>query len=202
MRTRTKFLLWISPILLMITEILVINIVSNGIAVPWQFVGKPTENIAKVIGYNSYPGKLYVLTESGNIYSVQYNFYNDRMWQVSIPSPVQWVKENNGNIQPDTMYYDNPCGSSPPTLFNVKQVYEIQYRAIEGCGKTRFALSDDGNLWVWYFDSGLSFSLAIVIGIPLFSIEIVAYLLALVIGLVVSVIKRVRRGRQKRELES
>lgn len=197
MKTRTKIIIWFSPLLLIFLEVLSLIIICSGLTVPWRFVGNPSEKIAKIIGYKNSLKKLYVTTDSGEMYSLNYDYYNQDDLKKGldfITSHAHWVKENEISIEPDQMY-DRACGSPKltPLFFREKQFYRIEYQAVEGCGETWFGLSQDGNLWVWHYGSGLCDYLIIVIGIPLFPLEILAYLLAIFIGLMVFLVKRIIR---------
>jgi hypothetical protein len=196
MKTRTKIIIWISPLLLIFLEVLGLIVICSGLTVPWRFVGNPSENIARIIGYKNSLKKLYVLTVSGEMYSLSYNQDVVKNGLDSITSHAKWVKENEISIEPDQMY-DMACGSPKltPLFFREKQLYRIEYQAIEGCGETWFGLSQEGNLWVWYYDSGLCEYLILVIGIPLFPIEILAYLFAILVGLIVYLVKIIRRSK-------
>jgi hypothetical protein len=202
MRTRTKFILWLSPLFLIALEVLCLAIICSGLALPWKFVGNPSEKIARIVGYQYVPQKIYIFTVSGEIYSLYYGWGGSDSW----PSPLEWVKEKDIHIQPDPDQNVN-CGSSsppllfgegiasiiPPVIFWPKQVYRFGFNAVEFCNPTWFALSDDGNLWVWDYKNGLCAYLSIVIALPLFPLEILAYLLALLIGLVIFLMKKRRR---------
>jgi hypothetical protein len=181
MKTRTKIILWASPLLVIVLTYLYIYIVGNGLNVPWKFVGKPSENIAKIIGFNT--GKLYVETDSGEMYALQ---CSDDCY--SMPSPIRWVKDKNYKKGLDPIY--DLSITSPPPFFKVKQIYQFSYPAVESLTVTKFALSEDGNLWYWTASgSGLEgfFFFMTLAG------EILLYVLALFINFVVFLAKRIIR---------
>ena len=43
---------------------------------------------------------------------------------------------------------------SRPLLYKVKQMYVYEYTLVEGAGIIKFALSQDGKLWMWDYGSG------------------------------------------------
>ena len=49
MKARTKIVLWTVPLLVIVFTLLYIYVVSNGLNVPWKLIGKPSENISKII---------------------------------------------------------------------------------------------------------------------------------------------------------
>jgi hypothetical protein len=185
MKTRTKIILWTLPLLVIILTYIYIYVIGNGLNVAWEFVGKPSENISKIIGFNFNPGKLYVFTDSGEIYSLPYYHYDD-----PIPSPSQWVKDENYKKELDPISVSSYVPiefPSPPPPFNVKQIYQVSFPAIESTNVTKFALSEDGNLWFWRAaGSGLQgFFYSLVL-----AIEILAYILAVFIYFVIYLMKR------------
>jgi hypothetical protein len=66
-----------------------------------------------------------------------------------------------------------------PLLFKVKQQYEMIYQLVEGERLTKFALSEDGNLWIWNYGKGGMASLTLFIfpSIGLFYGSILAILI-------------------------
>jgi len=188
MKTRTKFILWTLPILLIVLTYLYIIIVSNGLNVPWKIVGKPSENISKIIGYNLGVDKLYVYSVSGEMYSLPYYRYGD-----PIPLPSNWVKDKNYKKELDPIFengYIPISFLSLPPPFKVKQIYQFEFRQIEGGSVTKFALSEDGNLWCWSVaGSGLQYFFYFLI----LAIEILAYIFALFVYFIIFLTKRAIR---------
>ena len=157
---------------------------NSGLTVPWKFLGKPAENVSKIIGFEQ--NKLYVYSETGEIYSLQYyqNYYE------SFPIPIQWSKEKNSNISPDPRLESGYMPfTSPPPPFKVKQIYQFKFPQIEGSNVNKFALSEDGNLWFWGYSAGVYQGLQFLL---ILIIETLAYLLALFIGFVIFLTKRIR----------
>jgi hypothetical protein len=178
MKTHVKINLWTLPLLVIGLTWFYIYMVSNGLNVPWKFVGKPSEKIAKITGFNS--GKLYVETDSGEMYSLHYYHFGD-----SLPPPDQWDKDNKYKKELDPIYessYGYTAFKSPPPLFKIKQIYQLSFPAVESSNLTKFALSEDGNLWYWAHAGGGFeglFYFLILAG------EILLYVLALIIKFVI-----------------
>jgi hypothetical protein len=188
MKTRTKFILWSLPLLLIFLTYVCILIFSYGWNVPWKLVGKPSENISKIIGYNFSVGKLYIFSNSGEMYSLQYYHYND-----PVPPPSDWIKDNSYKKELDPVYassYEHIAFPSPPSLFKVKQIYQVEFLGVESTSVTKFALSEDGNLWYWRVSrSGLREFFYFLILV----IEILAYVFAILVYFVILLTKRVIR---------
>lgn len=156
-------------------------IVSSGLAVPWKMAGKPPENITKIIGINFSLGKLYVLTDTGLKYSTNFGSPGN-----VIHYPIQWIRENDSNVVTYPIDESNANFKSPPPPFKVKQLFQFQYPTIEGTSEEKFALSEDGYLWYWSFGQGVFQGLFYAL---IVTIEIVAYLLALLIRFVLFLVK-------------
>ena len=185
MKTRTKIILWTLPLLVIVLTILCEFIFNSGLTVPWKFVGKPSESISNIIGYDGF--KLYVSTETGETYSLPYN----QNFGDSIPSPVQWVKEKNVKIGLDPIFeVRTEQFKSPPPPFKVKQIYKFAFPEIEGSNLNKFALSDEGNLWFWSYAKGVFQDLGI---LQLLAIEILAYIFALFITFVILLTRKIIR---------
>jgi hypothetical protein len=147
MKTRTKIIIWAIPLLLIVLTFILIRIYITGIAVQWELVGKPSESISRLVGVNFLEGKLIVLTESDELYSLKFSPF-------SVNVPVEWTKENN-LIKFETINnYGDGKFTAPPTPFNVKQIFIFVYPGDENSNETRFALSDDGSLWHWCYRLG------------------------------------------------
>jgi hypothetical protein len=149
LRNRFVFILLILPLLGIVLGILSAFVLIHGLAETWQFVGKPSSKIDKIIGL---VGKdLFVSTDKGEVY------YLPMLWGTGnlIPIPVRWVKEENTNIEPDPIRkYGSFDFIALPPLFKVKQIYEIDIPMTEGRSIIKFALSEDGNLWAWQYSTG------------------------------------------------
>jgi hypothetical protein len=188
MQHRRKFPLWIIPVLGIIFGVIYAYMFIHGLVVTWHFVGKPSENIARIIGIVG-GHNLFVETETGNIYSIKY--YNYANLHDSLPLPIEWKKEVNSNIQPDPQRTPNMKFVSYPLLFKVKQMYEMQYPLVEGEFLVNFALSEDGSLWMWNYGQGgmtvLTYFIFPVIGFG------GGVIMALFIGLTTLVYRKVRK---------
>jgi hypothetical protein len=191
MKTRIKIILWTAPLLVILLTIIYPKVFFSGLTVPWRLVGKPSENISEIIGVKFSEGKMYVLTASGDTYSIHFNQY----FYGSIPSPVQWIKEKDHNILTDPIgNYGGEKFTPPPPPFKPMQIFEFGIPATESTFDIRFALSEDGNLWYWSFGTGglqgLFYALVL-------AIEILAYLLALFINFVIVLTRRMIRRTRK-----
>ncbi len=189
MKTRTKIILWTLPLWVIVFTLLVTQVFTRGLNVPWKLVGKPSAGIAKIMGIKFSQRKIYVMTVSGEIFSLYFNQY---MFPAHDSSIGQWNIEKDTDIAFDPITpitYSGMSFTPPPPPFNVKQIYTFSLPAVESFNETRFALSEDGNLWFWSFAFGglQGFFYAL----PL-AIEILLYLFALFVGFIAFVIKRGR----------
>jgi hypothetical protein len=188
MQHRRRFPLWIIPVLGIIFGVIYAYMFIHGLVVTWHFVGKPSENIARIIGIVG-GHNLFVETETGNFYSIEY--YNYVNGNDVLPLPIEWKKELNSNIQPDPQRTPNMKFVSYPLLYKVKQIYEMQYPRTEGEFLVKFALSEDGNLWMWNYGQG---GMAV---ITYFIFPVIGFvgggILALFIRLIVFVQAKVRK---------
>lgn len=191
MKLRTKIILWTLPILVIVVSFLYLFVIYSGLNVPWKMVGKPSENISTILGFSS--GKLFVETDSGEMYSIDYYHYG-----YSIPSPDQWAKDKNYEKELDPIYGSNHVPytyATPPQSFNVKQVYQLEFPATESFNVTLFVLSEDGNLWYWRNAAG---GLQYFFYFLIIASEILLYGLALFIGLVIFLTKRIKRNSKQK----
>ncbi len=143
---RLKFTLWILPILGIGFGYACAYLFFHGLLETWHFIGKPDENILRIIGIHE-SRKLLVATATGEI--VSFGFYNKG--EVALPPLISWEKELLGPVDPVSHlnYYGADFYTLPP-LFQVKQLYKMEYLYdVEGKGEVKFALATDGNLWMW-----------------------------------------------------
>jgi hypothetical protein len=189
MKIRLKYLLWVIPLLAILVTIIYARVFFSGVVEPWRLVGKPSENIARIIGVKFTEGKLYVSSASGHTYSLYFLQYIYR----SSPLPAQWMTENEKiNSSDPVQNYGGEKFTPPPPPFLPIQLFEFGIPAVESTSDMRFALSEDGNLWCWSFGTGVyqGFFIGLVL-----VIEILAFLLSLFVYLIVYLIKRVRKNR-------
>jgi hypothetical protein len=151
MRIRFRSLLWFIPLLGIIVGLINAFGFIHGTFMPWYFVGKPSDPISKIIGIVD-KNHLFVETDSGNIYSFEYNHYLRE--SSFLPFPIVWNKVEKQAIETDPIYKPTMNFISPPLLFKVKQQYEMAYPLVEGDQLVKFALSEDGNLWLWNYGQG------------------------------------------------
>ncbi len=148
---RVRLKLWYLPLLGVILGILYAFMFIHGLIVTWHWQGKPSEDISEIIGVVN--GKsLFVRTVSGDIYSLENMNYLNRN-HLALP-PILWTKVENHRIEPDPIRKPNMTFISWPLPFRVKQLYETMHPLVEGEMLTKYALSEDGNLWVWNYGAG------------------------------------------------
>jgi hypothetical protein len=95
--------------------------------VQWKFIGNPSENINKIIGVNFANRKLYVLTASGNTYSIYFNYPPD-----VISNPIRWNQEKYNNILVDPVEeFGGKMFKPPPPPFKLKQIYQFEIPTTE-----------------------------------------------------------------------
>jgi len=195
--TRTKLILWALPLLWIIATFLYIFVVRNGLNVPWKFLGKPSENISKIVGYNYQVGKFFVSTKTGKIYSLPYYHFGDL-----IPSPTLWTKDDTYKKELDPIYGKANATNvflSPPTPFKLKLMYQFAFPGFEGTNINKFALSEDGDLWLWSAGGGVFKG---VFNFLVLTIEILVYLLALLLYLVIYLTRRAGRKLKNQDMLS
>ncbi len=66
-------------------------------------------------------------------------------------------------IEPDPIRQPIMAFIAWPLPFRVRQLYETTYQLVEGEMLTKFALSEDGSLWIWNYGAGGMASLTYVI---------------------------------------
>lgn len=151
MNLHFRFKLWYIPVLGIILGILYAFMFIHGLIVTWRFIGKPSENISEIIGVVN-GNRLFVRTVSGDIYSLEFTKFINQDHS-TFPS-IEWIKEENHAIEPDPIRLPNMTFISWPLPFRVKQLLETTYQLVEGERLTKFALSEDGNLWIWNYGAG------------------------------------------------
>ena len=145
MRHLLKFRLWILPLLGFVLGYAYAYIFFNGLLATWHFVGKPDENIERIIGVKE-GRKLLVATETGKLYS--FGFYY--RGKVALPPHILWEKERVDTVDTVSHLDWGADFITLPPLFQVEQLYELEYQyKVEGKGDVKFALAADGNLWMW-----------------------------------------------------
>ena len=145
MKHPRRFSLWVLPLIGFVLGLAYAYIFFNGILATWHFVGKPDENIVRIIGIKE-GRKLLVATETDKLYS--FGFYY--RGEVALPPQLSWEKEQLDTV--DTVSHSDLGADfiTLPPLFQVEQLYELEYRyKVEGKGEVKFALATDGNLWMW-----------------------------------------------------
>jgi hypothetical protein len=155
MKHPLKFILWILPVLGFVLGYAYAYLFFHGLLEDWHFVGKPDENIVHIDGIRE-ARKLLVTTETGKIYSFEFgkifvNEFNTYEGEVALPPQPTWEKEEHNTVDKVRRleYYGADFFSLPPR-FRVEKLYELAYLyKVEGKGEVKFALADDGNLWMW-----------------------------------------------------
>jgi hypothetical protein len=155
MKYPLKFILWILPGLGILLGYAYAYLFFHGLLETWHFVGKPDENIVRILGIRE-ARKLLVVTETDKIYSFEFgkifiNEFNNYEGEVALPPQPDWEKEEHDTVDPDHRleYYGADFLTLPPR-FRVEQLFDWAYvYKVEGKGEVKFALAADGNLWMW-----------------------------------------------------
>jgi len=142
-----KFNIWILLPMFFVLGIVVALMRNYGLTTTWHFLGKPDEQVAKIIGISE-GHKLLVSTTTGHVYS--FEFYP---W-MSIPFHPSWIKENLSNLEVDPVQSWGADFVTLPPLFRVIQIFDMEYQLVEGIGEVKFALSEEGDLWIWNHTRG------------------------------------------------
>lgn len=155
MRHRLKLILWALPVFGLVLGYAYAYLFFHGLLEIWHFVGKPDENIVRILGVKE-ARKLLVATETGKVYSFEFgkifvDEFNHYEGEVALPPQPAWEIEEHDTVDPVNpyQYYGADFFTWPP-LFQVVQQYEAAYvYQVEGAGEVKFALAADGNLWMW-----------------------------------------------------
>jgi hypothetical protein len=154
MRYPVKFILWILPVLGFVLGYTCAYVFFHGLLETWHFVGKPDENIVRILGIRD-ARKLLVATQTGKIFSFEFGkiSFNGFSYEGEVTLPIQpvWEKMEHDTVDPVRRleYYGADFFTWPP-FFQAAQMYEAAYLYdYEGKGEVKFALADDGNLWIW-----------------------------------------------------
>jgi hypothetical protein len=142
--------LWFFPIIGFVLGYVYAFMFVNGLVETWQFLGNPSENITRIISFGE-ENKIYVETVSGNVYSFHCCLLNNNK---ALPTPIQWMKEDQNNIKSIPERSPKMKFISWPLLFKAKQLVQMAYNQIESELLVKLALSDDGNLWIWHYGRG------------------------------------------------
>jgi hypothetical protein len=125
----------------------------NAIREPWRFAGQPGEKVVQLLGFQE-GGRLLVETESGRLYSLPFLEWG------SIPADLQirWTQPEQeaasaGGEHPWGKGSDEFIVRSPPAAAQQIIGHAYLYK-VEGRGEVWFALSGDGNVWMWSHQAG------------------------------------------------
>jgi hypothetical protein len=154
MHNHHNYYFWVLPLVGIIIGVACAFVFNQKLTVTWQLLGKPTANISKIVGFVGQ--SLFVETDSGDLYSFEYhNYVSGRN---SLPTPILWKKEQNRNIEPDPVREPWTSYFTLPLPFKVKQLFVNEFFAsAENGWLAKFAVSEDGNLWLWNaFTGGMS----------------------------------------------
>lgn len=145
MRYVRNFGLWILPLLGLVLGLAYAHIYFNGLLKSWHFVGQPDEVIVEILGIKE-GRKLVVATETGKIYSLGFHDGD----KVALPAQFAWEKEQLDSVDAISGRDWGTDFITLPPPFQVEQLYEHEYLyKVEGKAEVRFALTADGNLWMW-----------------------------------------------------
>jgi hypothetical protein len=184
MRRPLKLILLVLPVFGFVLGYAYAYLFFHGLLETWHFVGKPDENIARIDGIRA-ARKLLVATETGKTYSFKFGniFFNGYYYEGELALPPQsaWEKEELITVDPvhPLQYYGADFFTWPPR-FQVVQLYEAAYVFdIEGKGEVKFALANDGNLWIW------NHQIAGMTGMVFYFAPVMGFLAGLIILLIV-----------------
>ncbi len=182
MNRRLKLILWILPLAGIVLGYAFAYLYYHGLLETWHFVGKPGENIVRIIGIRE-ARQLLVATAKGKIFSFEFGeiFFNGFHYEgeVALPPQPAWKIEENETVDtvPALQYYGLDFFTLPP-LFRVEQLYEMEYLyQEEGKGGVKFALATDGNLWMW------DHKIAGLTGVVFFFYPVIGFLVGLAVAL-------------------
>lgn len=185
MKRPIKFILWILPVLGFVVGYAFAYLFFHGLLEFWHLVGKPDENIVRIDGIRE-ARKLLLTTETGKKYSFEFgkifvNEFDLYEGEIALPPQPVWEIEEDHTI--DTVrrleYYGADFFSLPPP-FRVEQLYEQAYvYQVEGKGEVKFALADDGNLWMW------NHQIAGMTGLVFYSFPVIGFGVLLAVVLIV-----------------
>lgn len=147
MNKTVKILSWVFPFLGIGFGILGAFLFTTGAGVSWKYIGNPGSKIMELIGYSGLD--FYVKTQSDDTFRFRSSCGFEK-----IPDPFPWIKAENQPIEIRPPEITRSGLITLPPLFNVIQLYETQVMQIESYCDVKFALSEDGNLWVWNYGVG------------------------------------------------
>jgi hypothetical protein len=184
MKSRFK---WIFILLGFLLGIFIAFSIETGLFEIWHLIGKPPDEIAKIIGGNS--NNVYVQTKSGDIY--RFNYFN--LPYNGGPASMAWEKETTHNLDLYPESHDSGYFITLPPLFYVSQsIGYYDYAGLENGGMEKFVIDPYGSVWQWsHFSAGMA---AIVY--PIF--PIVGMVLGAFIALVWYVIQLILRRLKNR----
>lgn len=115
----------------------------QSIATRWKRVGGPPEPVAEIAGVGE--DRVYVKTESGQMYSLAVSVSRNPP-----KNSPDWVKEENPTWRSMVVEEVFWVVRDPPV--RVKQLVKGRYFAgVECIISLQYALSEEGELWVWSF---------------------------------------------------
>lgn len=154
MRLLRRFFLILLPLLGICLGYGLAYLEYHGLLVAWQPVGNPGEPIQQILGTQS-ARRLLVVTQSDKVSSLEFIEQQPR----SLLLPANWQTATSTDPDPyrELAYFGADFYPRTPPILP-KQIYTHGYiYRVEGKGELRFALAENGNLWVWdHKISGLS----------------------------------------------
>jgi hypothetical protein len=141
-----KTILWLLPFIGLGLGYLFAYLSFHGFLVTWQRIGKPTEDVVRIIGIRE-SRRLLVASAAGQLYSFEFAGPD---WGAP-PTQISWVREQDETTDriSSIQYFGADFFTLPP-LFRVEQLFELEYiYRFEGKGEVKFALAPDGNIWMW-----------------------------------------------------
>lgn len=159
MDASSKLKLWLLPAIGLVLGVIYAYMWMHGLIAAWHLVGNPGESIASIVGVVEQK-ELFVSTDSGKIYSIEYKTYlenQDYFFDFashSIREQIIWTSEGLQEIKPDRLQPSGVDFMVRSGSFEEKQHYDMTEYSVDAERLTRFALSEDGNLWMWSYALG------------------------------------------------
>ncbi len=159
MDASSKLKLWLLPAIGLVLGVIYAYMWMHGLISAWHLVGNPGEPIASIIGVVDQK-EIFVSTDSGKVFSIEYKTCLDDQDYLfdfgsrSISEQVIWTGEGSQKIKPDRLQPSGVDFMVRSGSFEEKQRYDIIEYSVDAERLTRFALSEDGDLWMWSYALG------------------------------------------------
>ncbi len=176
MKSLLKLSLFFLPLLGLVLGYAYASLSLHGLFESWHFVGNPGEKIEQILGIRE-GRKLLVATESGRISSIELVLQKE----VDLPLHPEWEEEQLDTVDPVSYKDWGANFVSRPPLFPVEQIYELEYLyKVEGAGLVKFALAENGNIWMW------NHQLAGLAGLAVYFYPVIGLFLGLIVAMILN----------------